>query len=159
GDALGTSSEGGLLGAVAVFLAIISWFTLVFAGRHLPGIRQFTAFYLRWRLRVLAYLFLLTDQYPPFGDADYPATLTVADPERRDRLTIALRLLMLVPHIFVLIFLILAWWITAVIAWFMILLSGEYPKGLVEFNIGTLRWYMRVEAYALLMVDDYPPFS
>src|SRR5262245_21642334 len=60
-------SEGGLLGAVAIFLAIISWFTIVFTGRHISGIRQFTSFYLRWRARALAYLMLLEDPYPPFG--------------------------------------------------------------------------------------------
>src|SRR6478672_7596174 len=55
--------EQGLLGAVAVFLAIVSWFTIVFAGTHLTGIRQFTAFYLRWRVRALAYVMLLEDSY------------------------------------------------------------------------------------------------
>ena len=53
--------EGGLLGAVAIFLAIVSWFTLVFAGKHIIGIRQFTSFYLRWRVRALAYFMLLED--------------------------------------------------------------------------------------------------
>src|ERR1700674_1165147 len=41
--------EAGLLGAVAFFLAIVSWFTIVISGKHLIGIRQFTNFYLRWR--------------------------------------------------------------------------------------------------------------
>src|SRR6476469_6088846 len=53
--------EGGLLGAVAVFLALISWFTIVFAGIHIVGIRQFCSFYLRWRVRATAYLMLLED--------------------------------------------------------------------------------------------------
>ncbi|MDH4066433.1 MAG: DUF4389 domain-containing protein, partial [Acidobacteriota bacterium] len=70
GDARSTAgSEEGLLGAVAIFLAVVSWFTIVFTGRHIVGIRQFTAFYLRWRVRALAYLMLLEDAYPPFGDA------------------------------------------------------------------------------------------
>src|SRR5213083_1550063 len=43
--------EGGLLGAVAAFLAIVSWFSIVLTGTHIIGIRQFTAFYLRWRVR------------------------------------------------------------------------------------------------------------
>src|SRR6185503_8536125 len=45
--------EGGLLGAVALFLAIVSWFTIVIGGTHITGIRQFTTFYLRWCLRGL----------------------------------------------------------------------------------------------------------
>src|SRR5262245_61174940 len=47
--------ENGVLGAVAVILAVISWFTIVLTGQHIVGIRQFTAFYLRWRVRALAY--------------------------------------------------------------------------------------------------------
>src|SRR6476659_11003170 len=54
--------ETGLLGAVAWLLAIVSWFMIVFSGRHAPGIRQFTQFYLRWRVRALAYMMLLEDQ-------------------------------------------------------------------------------------------------
>src|SRR5262245_40982914 len=64
--------ENGLLGAVAILLAVVSWFTIVFTGQHIVGIRQFTAFYLRWRARAFSYIMLLEDQYPPFGDAPYP---------------------------------------------------------------------------------------
>src|SRR3989442_10877486 len=83
--------EGGLLGAVAFFLAIVSWFTIVLTGTHIIGIRQFTAFYLRWRVRALAYLTLLEDPYPPLGDAPYPASIEIVDPVGpRDRLTVGL---------------------------------------------------------------------
>ena len=54
-------SETGLLGAVAAFLAVVSWFTIVITGRQILGIRQFTAFYLRWRVRALSYVMLLED--------------------------------------------------------------------------------------------------
>src|ERR1700675_3006810 len=91
--------EAGLLGAVAFFLAIVSWFTIVISGQHIVGIRQFTNFYLRWRVRAVAYLMLLEDQYPPFGDAPYPASLTIVDPTGpRDRLAVGLRLLLAIPH-------------------------------------------------------------
>ena len=152
--------EGGLLGAVAIFLAIVSWFTLVFAGRHIIGIRQFTSFYLRWRVRALAYFMLLEDAYPPFGDAPYPASIEVADPVNpRDRLTVGLRILLAIPHIIVLFFVLLAWCFTTIAAWFIILFTGTYPQGLYEFGVGALRWRLRVESYMLLMVDEYPPFS
>lgn len=158
GTAIG--GETGLLGAVAFFLAIVSWFTIVFAGTHIIGIRQFTQFYLRWRIRVLAYLMLLVDPYPPFGDAAYPAAITTADPAGpRDRLTVGLRILLGIPHFIVLVFLIFGWWITTIIAWFVIVITGEYPAGLYDFGVGVLRWFMRVEAYMLLLVDEYPPFQ
>jgi hypothetical protein len=153
-------TETGLLGAVAIFLAIVSWFTIVFAGTHIAGIREFAAFYLRWRARALAYLMLLEDPYPPFGDAPYPAALDLVDPVGpRDRVTVGLRLILAIPHFIVLFFVLVAWGLTTIVAWFAILFTGNYPSGLYELGVGALRWRLRVESYVLLMVDEYPPFS
>jgi Domain of unknown function (DUF4389) len=153
-------SETGLLGAVAYILAIVSWFTIVIGGTHIAGIRQFTSFYMRWRVRALAYLMLLQDAYPPFGDAPYPAAIEIVDPAgSRDRLTVALRILLAIPQFVVLFFVLLAWCFTTIAAWFIILFTGAYPQGLYEFGVGALRWLLRVQAYLLLLVDDYPPFS
>jgi Domain of unknown function (DUF4389) len=152
-------SETGILGAIAWALAIISWFTIVLTGTHISGIRQFTMFFLRWRVRAVAYFMLLEDQYPPFGDMPYPASVEVVDPATRDRLTVGLRILLLIPHFIVFFFVLMAWCLTTVIAWFLIVLTGSYPAGLYAFGVGALRWYMRIEAYLLLLVDEYPPFS
>jgi hypothetical protein len=151
--------EGGLLGAVAIVLAIVGWVTIVFTGTHIVGVRQFTSFYLRWRVRALAYFMLLEDVYPPFGDAPYPASIEIVDPVRRDRIAVGLRILLAIPHIIVLFFVLLAWGFTTIAAWFIILFTGTYPQGLYEFGVGALRWRLRVETYILLMVDEYPPFS
>jgi Domain of unknown function (DUF4389) len=152
--------EAGLLGGLALFLAIISWFTIVLTGTHISGIRQFTLFFLRWRVRAVAYFMLLEDQYPPFGDMPYPASVEVVDPTSpRDRLTVGLRLLLLIPHFVVLFFVMCAWCITTIVAWFLIVITATYPAALYGFGVGALRWYMRVEAYLLLLVDVYPPFS
>jgi hypothetical protein len=159
GSGFRLGGEAGLLGAVAVFLAIVSWFTIVVAGTHITGIRQFTLFYMRWRVRALAYLALLTDPYPPFGDAPYPASIEIVDPAARNRATVALRLILAIPHIVVLFFVLCAWFLTTVVAWFSILFTGRYPEGLYAFGVGVLRWRLRLEAYMLLLVDDYPPFS
>ena len=43
--------------------------------------------------------------------------------------------------------------------WLLILINGTYPQVLYEFSAGVLQWYVRVEAYLLLLVDEYPPFS
>jgi hypothetical protein len=160
GDRRTTVGEGGLLGAVAIFLAIVSWFTILLTGTHLPGIRQFTAFYLRWRVRAIAYFMLLEDAYPPFGDGPYPASIQIADPvQARNRLSVGLRILFAIPHLLVLFFVLIAWAVTTIVAWFAILFTGGYPQSLYEFGVGVLRWRLRVEAYVLLMVDEYPPFS
>ena len=153
-------SDYGLLGAVAAFLAIVSWFTIVIAGAHIVGVRQFTTFYMRWRVRAMAYFMLLEDAYPPFGDAPYPASIDIVEPTGpRNRLTVALRLLLAVPYFVVLVFVLAAWGVTTIAAWFIILFTGTYPQGLHEFGVGALRWRLRVDAYLLLLVDEYPPFS
>jgi hypothetical protein len=152
--------ETGLLGVIAGALAIVSWFTIVISREHISGIRAYTRFYVRWRVRALSYLMLLQDQYPPLGDAPYPAAVTIVDPPgERDRLTVGLRIFLAIPHIIVLVFLMTAFWATTIVAWFAILFTGRYPRGLYDFGVSALQWLVRVECYMLLLIDDYPPFS
>lgn len=90
----------------------------------------------------------------------YPASIEVLDPGLpRDRATIATRLLLAIPHFVLLFFLLIGWLATSVIAWFAILFTGSYPPSLYAFGVGVIRWMLRVEAYMLLLVDDYPPFA
>jgi len=151
--------SAGLIGAAAYVLAVVNWFSILVTGHPLNGIRDFQLYYLRWRTRALAYMALFVDPYPPFGDASYPATIAVTEPAVRDRATIAVRLILAVPHVIVLFFLVLAWLLCTVIAWFAILFTGRYPASLYPFALGVMRWLLRVEAYLLLLVDEYPPFT
>ncbi|MBI2912500.1 MAG: DUF4389 domain-containing protein [Chloroflexi bacterium] len=115
---------------------------------------------MRWRTRAIAYTALLRDEYPPFGDGDYPVTYEISYPEQaRDRWSVGLRIIYVIPHVLILIFLGVAWAVTALIAWFAILFTGQYPQGLYRFAVGVMRWSVRVESYLLLMRDEYPPFS
>jgi uncharacterized protein DUF4389 len=149
-----------VLGAVAAIAAVISWFAILFTRHHPEGLWKLTAFYMRWRVRAMAYLALLRDEYPPFGEGLYPARLELHPPVgERDLLTVGLRLLLAIPHIIALWFLTIAWGITTVIAWFAILFTGRYPAGLYHFALGVFRWSVRVEAYLLLLRDEYPPFA
>ena len=77
----------------------------------------------------------------------------------RDRLTVAFRIFLVLPHLLVLWVLGIAWAIITLIAWFAILFSDSYPAALHDFSVGVLRWTTRVEAYFLLLRDEYPPFS
>ena len=156
-----TGAEGGLFGAIAFCLAIVNWFVILITGVEVTGIRQFTLMYLRWRARALAYVNLLTDQYPPFGDAAYPASFLIEEPPPgpRDRLSVALRLILAIPHLILLVFVTIAWGFVTIASWFIILFTGMLPQGLAQFSIGALRWRLRVDAYMLLLVDEYPPFS
>ena len=150
----------GLLGSAAYMLAIVNWFSLLLNNQDLKGVRDFQLYYLRWRTRSVAYMALFADEYPPFGDGPYPVSIEVTDPPTgRDRVTIAVRPLLAVPHLVVLFFVLLAWVVATVIAWCSIVFTGGYPAVFAAFAIGAMRWMLRVEAYMLLLVDEYPPFS
>lgn len=152
----------GVLGFAAAVMAIISWFAIVFTGKQPRGLWDFTNFFMRWRGGAVAYMALLRDEYPPFGpgDGSYPAAFSVASfPETRERWSVGLRLIYAIPQIIVLFFLGIAWAITVIIAWFAILFTGRYPAGMYSFGVGYMRWSLRVEAYLLLMRDEYPPFD
>jgi hypothetical protein len=155
----GSLGSNGLLGVVAFAGAVISWFAIVFTGRHPRGLWELARFYMRWRANAVAYVALLRDDYPPFGTGPYPVTYDVQYPEQRDRLTVGVRLLLVIPHVILLLILDVAWLLTAIAAWVAILLTGEYPESLYRFGVGMMRWTLRVETYVLLMRDEYPPFS
>ena len=65
-----------------------------------------------------------------------------------------------IPHYIVLVFMAVAALVCIIIAWFAILFTGRYPKGLFDFVLGVSKWALRVQAYAFLMLTDrYPPFA
>lgn len=152
--------SGGLLSPVVALAVLAAWVAIVVTARHPDALRRFARWYLRWRIQAIAYLTLLRDEYPPFGGGEYPAGLEAARPAApRNRLTVFFRLLLVLPHLIVVGFLGVAWSVTTALAWAWILVTGEYPKMLYGFGIGVLAWTTRVEAYSLLLTDDYPPFT
>lgn len=160
GEGFGWSMGGGAIGAAAVAMAVIAWFAIVFGASHPAGLWNFGAFYLRWRVRAVAYLALLRDEYPPFGNGDYAAQVELRSPDSpRDRLAVAFRPLLVIPHIVMLWILGLAWAVATILAWFAILFTGRHPEPLYRFGVGVMRWSTRVEAYLLLLRDEYPPFT
>jgi hypothetical protein len=116
----------------------------------------------RFTTRCLAYLALLRDEYPS-TDEEQAVHLELRYPDAESELNRYLPLvkwLLAIPHYIVLGLLGLAAACCVIIAWFAILLTGRYPRGLFEFVTGVFRWWLRVSAYAfLLTTDQYPPFS
>jgi hypothetical protein len=160
GGASAGGGGGGLIGLAATVTAVISWFAIVFIGKQPEGLRGFCEFYLRWRVRAVAYTTLLRDEYPPFGEGDYPAEFEVDLPTLpRNRLTVGFRLILAIPHILAVWFLGIGWFFTSIAAWFAILFTGNYPRGIYDYGVGVLRWNSRLEGYLLLLYDDYPPFA
>jgi hypothetical protein len=115
----------------------------------------------RFLARVGAYGMLLRDEYPS-TDEEQAVHLDVAYPDatQLNRWLPLVKWLLALPHWFLLWFLWLAAFVCVVLAWFAILFTGRYPRGLFDFVVGVERWSLRVSAYALLLVTDrYPPFS
>ncbi|MFC1980482.1 DUF4389 domain-containing protein, partial [Chloroflexota bacterium] len=112
--------------------------------------------------RVSAYLSLLRDEYPS-TDEDQAVHIEIAYPDASKDLKRGLPLvkwILAIPHYIILIFLGIAAVVSVVIAWFAILFTGRYPRGLFDFVVGVFRWSLRVEVYAFLLTTDrYPPFS
>jgi hypothetical protein len=108
--------------------------------------------------------------------ANYPVTFDVDYPARPlNRLTTAFRIFvaipilivlgalgtetLAIPHYIVLVFLAIGALVAVIVAWFAILFTGKYPRGLFDFVVGVFRWGNRVNGYAFALVtDQYPPF-
>jgi hypothetical protein len=155
----GANSNTGVFGGVAAVVSVIAWFAILFTGRFPRGLWDLSHMYVRWRARAIAYMALLRDEYPPFGDDAYPVEFQLDYPDVRNRWTVAFRLILAIPQLIVFFFVGLAGLIAAVIGWFAILFTGRYPEGLWEFGVGVQRWSLRLQAYLLLLRDEYPPFS
>lgn len=153
--------QGGSTGPLAAaleLLAVFAWFYIIFTGRY-PTFRGFVIFLFRWSQNVSAYMALLADRYPPFSDGPYPLRIGIQPDEEHNRWTVGFRLILAVPHYIGLFFLGIAVFVVTIIAWFAILITGEYPEGMYNFSAGVARWGARVGGYLLLLVDEYPPFS
>jgi hypothetical protein len=115
----------------------------------------------RFLTRVWSYGALLRDEYPSTDDEqavhlDFP----YPDAKQLSRWLPLVKWLLAIPHWIILWFLSIGAAVCVVIAWFAILFTGRYPKGLFDFVVGVMRWWLRVEAYAILLItDEYPPFS
>jgi hypothetical protein len=117
--------------------------------------------FFRFSTRVGAYLALMDDRYPS-TDEQQSVSLDFDYPDAANDLNRWLPLvkwLLAIPHYIVLVFLWLGAIAAIVLAWFAILFTGRYPRGLFDFVLGVFRWTTRVFAYAAVLVTDrYPPF-
>lgn len=143
-----------------LFLATV--LMLLFRKRYPRWWFDFLLEFTRFSTRISAYLLLLTDRYPSTVDMQ-SVHLNIDYPDAERDLHRALPLvkwLLALPHYLILLALGLAVLVCTVIAWFSILFTGRYPEALFDFVVGVLRWGLRVQAYAWLLVTDaYPPFS
>jgi hypothetical protein len=115
----------------------------------------------RFASRVGIYLALMDDRYPSTDDHQsvrldyrYPDV-----PAELNRFLPLVKWLLAIPHYIVLFFLDIGALVVVIVAWFAILFTGRFPRGMFGFVEGVIRWHNRVLAYAYLLVTDrYPPF-
>lgn len=155
-----------VLQIVLEVLALVSWFAILFTGNIPRGLFDFMATIFRYQWRVYSYIGFMRESYPPFDftpsavdPGNDPARYSIEYPERLSRLLIFVKWLLIIPHIFVLMFVLLGAILVYIAAWFVVLFTGRWPEGMRNFLIGANRWSMRVSAYFFLMTDVYPPFS
>ncbi len=159
GVGLGANSSDGVLGSVASLVAVFAWFTILFTGRYPRGLWGLGHLYLSWRARALAYLLLLREEYPPFGEGEYPALFQMEYQERHSRWTTFFRLILAIPNVLVFALASIAWAFLMFFSWVATLFAGRHPEGLWRFHVGMVRWSLCLQAYLLLLRDEYPPFG
>lgn len=94
-------------------------------------------------------------------DAAYPVSLEGELDPNLSRWLWLVKWFLAIPHFIVILFLWIAYVVLTVVAFFAILFTGKYPRGIFDFNVGVLRWTWRVGyySYSALGTDRYPPFS
>ncbi len=149
----------------AIVLMFLAWWVVLFTGKYPRRFFNYQLNALRWEARVEARMIHLCDGYPAFGmDKQDPGiVLDIPYPERLSRGHLLLRtffgwLYCLIPHVFVLIFRMIATGFVIFFAWWVVLFTGDYPKTLHDFVVGTSRWNYRLNAYLMFLTDTYPPF-
>ncbi len=154
-----------LVASVCVFIA---WFVILFTGTLPEGLARFAMALIRYQTRVTTYSMFLQEEYPPFefpsegtDVGDYPRLRVDMAPvwDDRNRLTTFFRPILLIPQFIVLAFVGIAAAFAIFIAWFAVIILGRWPDGLRDFVLGYFRWAVRVNGYALLLTDEYPPFT
>jgi hypothetical protein len=145
----------------ALVVTIIAWFALVILGRYPQWAYDFNSGALRYFTRVIAWVSLQTDPFPPFGigsDPTYPVRLQVAQrAEKQSRLKVFFRLILVIPLVFLQYALNAIHTGAAIAAWLTIVFRGYQPAGVHNALAFTLAWHARVGGYLLLLRDEYPP--
>ena len=158
---VGTAENGATVVAAGGLLFAGPLLMILFRRKYPLWWQDWNRELLRFVNRVAAYLALLDDRYPS-TDEQQAVHLELPRPDAArdlDRWLPLVKWLLAIPHYVVLFFLTLGAVFAVIFAWFAILVTGRYPRGLFDYVVGVIRWHNRVTAYALILVTDrYPPF-
>ena len=149
-------------GIVAGIAIVIAWFALLFTARYPRGLFDFVAAFVRFSTAFYAYLYLLTDRFPPFsGDTrDYPVRLEIGPPQDHyDRVKVLFRIVLAIPVAIVLYVMQIIAQLGALFAWFAIVILGRQPKGLQDMIVLGTSYQQRATAYLALLTERWPAFT
>jgi len=147
-----------LAAIAAQVVLVVGWFGALFTGRLPQPAADYLSGYLRWKIRLYAYLLLLTDRYPPFTleDDDYPVRMVVR-PGRLNRLAVLFRIILVIPAEAVAGLVILGLTtIVAFITWLIVLVTGRMPQPLHQAISAAVRYQARVRGYFYLLTSALP---
>jgi hypothetical protein len=147
-----------MLGVAAYVITFIGWFGALFTGRLPVFAADFLTGYLRWLSRVYAYLYLLTDEYPPFtlADAEYPVRLA-AMPGELNRLAVLFRIFLLIPcGIVNAVVTYGALTVFQFVSWLIVLITGRMPDTIYQALSAVLRYQLRVIGFGAMLTSTYP---
>jgi hypothetical protein len=146
-------------------LALLSFVLVLFTRRIPDGIFDFRVMAYRYQWRVGTFFLFMRDEYPPFAvdmlaidDASDAARLSIERPGEMNRWLPLVKWFLAIPHYIVLALLLIAAVAVSFVAFFAVIFTGRWPRGLRDFVVGVARWSFRVNAYVLFMTDRYPPF-
>jgi hypothetical protein len=155
-----------VLQSVGQALTVISFFAILFTKRIPDGIYNFQAMQIRYGWRANSYAGFMYEPYPPFefemtaaDPGGSPAQLSLGEQGELNRWLPLVKWLLVIPHLFVLLFLLIGAFFAYVVAFFAVIFTGKWPEGVRKYVVGVSRWAYRVSAYFMLLTDEYPPFS
>jgi hypothetical protein len=141
----------------ACVVVVIGWFGALFTGRLPAFAAVFLSGYVRWTARVSAYMFLLTDRYPPFSleEAEYPVHVTV-QPGPLNRAAVFFRLVLVIPAYLLTVFVQYGIVIVLFFTWLIVAAAGRMPSSLYLALAAGLRYSTRMNGYLFLVTSQYP---
>jgi hypothetical protein len=166
-------------GVGAFFAAIANWVAALVAGRSPAALHRFLALYVKYATHLYAYLYLAAGPYPPFdGRPGYAVDVVIADPERQSRLTVAFRLILVIPALLLAASLLGApsvgytrgrsgnggtfaanvgiAYAAAFLGWFASLVRGRMPHGLRDSVAWGVGYGAQLWAYLFVLTSRYP---
>ncbi|HEY1688484.1 MAG TPA: DUF4389 domain-containing protein [Solirubrobacteraceae bacterium] len=147
-----------LWGILALLAAILSWIVSLILGRSPSWLHRFLAAYVRYKISVYAYLYIVANPFPGFAGkaGGYPLDTVIAERRQQRRWTVLLRLLLALPALAIYSAYSSLNLLLAILGWCAALILGRIPGGLRNAGALALRYSAQTHGYLLLLTDAYP---